>query len=90
MNWIVAYDVADDRRRDQVSTLLSRRGWRIQFSVFEVELSSGEFAELVDDITACMDELADRVHLFPACKCSAKRVMLGQATLPSEERFYVV
>lgn len=90
MNWIVAYDIADNRRRDQIATLLSHRGWRIQFSVFEVEVSDGEFTELVDDITASMDELVDRVHLFPGCKGSRERVMLGQATLPSEDRYYIV
>ncbi len=90
MKWVVAYDIADDRRRAQISTLLYHIGWRIQYSIFEVELTAEEFASLLGDLTAVMDELRDRMHLFPACKCRRERVMLGQAELPSEQLFSVV
>jgi len=90
MNWIVAYDIAEDRRRDQIATLLSHKGWRIQFSVFEVEMSAKEAGDLIGDMTECMDELVDRIHLFSVSRDTDRRVMLGQATLPSEDRFYIV
>ena len=90
MKWIVAYDIVADRRRDHVSILLSAIGWRIQFSVFEIELGDENVEGLVAELTETVDLVTDRVHLFPACACGAERVMIGQATLPSEERFYIV
>ena len=90
MNWVVAYDVVEDRRRDQVSTLLSGLGWRIQFSVFEIELHDVDIEKIVEELTETIDLNTDRIHLFPSCECGKERVMIGQATLPSEERFYIV
>ena len=90
MNWIVTYDIVEDRRRDQVSSLLSGIGWRIQFSVFDIELHDVDVGGLVEELTETIDLNTDRVHLFPSCGCDVERVLIGQATLPSEERFYVV
>ncbi len=41
---VIAYDIAEDRRRTQVSTLLEDYGVRVNYSVFECELSAAEFA----------------------------------------------
>ena len=90
MNWIVTYDVVDDRRRDHVASLLSGIGWRIEFSVFEVELHDEDIDGLVEELTETIDVDTDRIHLFPSCDCDVERVLIGQATLPSEERFYIV
>ena len=90
MNWIVAYDVVEDRRRDQLSSLLSGLGWRIEFSVFEIELPSEAVDGLVGELGATIDLNTDRIHLFPQCDCEPERIMIGQATLPSEDRFYIV
>lgn len=90
MNWIVTYDIVEDRRRDHVSSLLSEIGWRIQFSVFEIELATDRIPGLVEELSTTIDENTDRVHLFPGCGCESERIMIGQASLPSEERFYIV
>ena len=38
MRYVVTYDIADDRRREDVATLLSGYGPRVQLSVFECDL----------------------------------------------------
>lgn len=90
MNWIVAYDIVEDRRRDQVASLLSGRGWRIQFSVFEIEVPPDVVDDVVEELGTTIDLNTDRIHLFPGCDCGTDRIMIGQATLPSEDRFYIV
>ena len=40
MLYLITYDIADDRRREDVATLLSGYGPRVQLSVFECELRS--------------------------------------------------
>ncbi len=43
-HYLVTYDVADDKRRDQVFRLLQDYGDHVQFSVFYCELNPRELA----------------------------------------------
>ena len=91
MNWIVAYDVSDDDRRHRLATVLLRYGWRIQFSVFECELTDEALEEVLEDVSETIDVEVDRVHLTPVCgNCASKQVLVGQATLPSVEKYFFV
>lgn len=40
MLYVICYDIADDRRRARIATVLERAGVRVQESVFEVRASS--------------------------------------------------
>lgn len=42
MWFVIAYDISDDRRRDQMADLLGRYGRRVQWSVFECHLDETE------------------------------------------------
>jgi len=44
--YIVAYDIADDRRRIHVANFLSSFGDRVQYSVFVCDLKPARFARL--------------------------------------------
>ena len=48
-NFTVAYDSADDRERSRIDKLLKGYGQRVQWSVFECELSNGEYQRLKRD-----------------------------------------
>ncbi|MFW5443046.1 MAG: CRISPR-associated endonuclease Cas2 [Methylococcaceae bacterium] len=37
--WMIAYDISDHRQRRSIFNLLKDHGQRVQFSVFECELS---------------------------------------------------
>jgi CRISPR-associated protein Cas2 len=40
MRYLITYDIADDRRREDVATVLSGYGPRVQLSVFECDIAS--------------------------------------------------
>jgi CRISPR-associated protein Cas2 len=40
VRYVITYDIADDGRRDDVATLLSGYGPRVQLSVFECDVRS--------------------------------------------------
>ena len=42
----VAYDCSNDKRRNRVAKILLDYGYRVQYSVFEVELDERRFKEL--------------------------------------------
>ena len=69
MKYVVAYDIADDHRREDVATLLSGYGPRVQLSVFECEFRTrreagsvqGKLRDLIDPV----DDPPDKVSVPP-------------------------
>ena len=59
--YLVAYDVADDRRRLRVSTKLSSYGDRVQFSVFVVDGRPAKLVRLRAALAKVIDLEVDSV-----------------------------
>jgi len=72
--WIIAYDVADDRRRRRLAGLLEGAGVRIQGSVFRCRLSTQALRELRAAATGVLDPEADRVRWYALCAHCARRL----------------
>jgi CRISPR-associated protein Cas2 len=92
MRYVVAYDIADDRRRDDIATLLSGYGPRIQLSVFECDLaSSREAARLRARLRELIDPVEDQIRLYPlddkACRST---VVLGARMIEERQDFWIV
>ena len=64
MRYVIAYDIADDRRRYQVAKFLEGWGRRVQESVFECDLSPEELEEVINHLEALMNASEDRCHLY--------------------------
>lgn len=67
---LVAYDIANDARRDRVAVTLQGHGERIQYSVFIVDGRPAEFVRLRLELRTIVDESVDRV-LF--CNLGARQ-----------------
>jgi CRISPR-associated protein Cas2 len=61
--YLIAYDIADDRRRDRLAKCLQRHGDRVQFSVFVVDASPARILRLRNEIDAIVVAAADSVLL---------------------------
>lgn len=59
--YIVAYDIADDRRWREVYRIMRGHGDRIQYSVFRCDLSASEKATLVQLLLPELDRDHDQV-----------------------------
>lgn len=44
--WVIAYDIADDRRLARVASEMENFGRRVQYSVFECHLSEAQIRDL--------------------------------------------
>src|SRR5690349_6424709 len=86
MRYVVSYDIADDNRREDVATLLSGCGPRVQLSVFECETRSRlEIAGLRRKLRALIDPVEDQVRLYPLDDRAIRAtIVLGALTI--EER----
>lgn len=83
---VVAYDIPDDRRRKRVANILEDYGERVQYSVFECELTKEQRATMERLIADEIDESEDGVRLYAICERCVKRIsILGQGQLWSEE-----
>ncbi|MGV9566016.1 CRISPR-associated endonuclease Cas2 [Streptomyces sp. NPDC003480] len=64
--FLVAYDIAHNDRRQDVSDVLSGHGPRVQYSVFEVALSSkAATARLRSALKKLIDPDEDQIRIYP-------------------------
>ena len=73
---VVAYDIADDRRRNRVASELENFGSRVQFSVFECHLSRSQFKDLQSRLALLIVEEADRVCYYRLCDKDVRRILI--------------
>ena len=86
---VVAYDIANDRRRTRMHTLLSGYGESVQESVFECELEPGATTRMLRRIRTLVRP-GDRVRLYPLCSGCAAQVIDGNGELrPAAPEIYV-
>lgn len=71
--WIVAYDIADDKRRRTLAKCLGTRLERVQESVFEGWLKQLEMNSLLEEIHQILDQEADRLRAYPLAVRKAVR-----------------
>lgn len=77
---IVAYDIADDRRRNRVVKILESYGQRVNYSVFECHLKKRALAAMKKKIAALVHARDDSVLFYELCvPCVAKRDTAGWA-----------
>lgn len=74
---IISYDIEDDKLRTKFSKYLCRFGYRIQYSVFEIENSNKILNNIISDIENRYSKSfseADSVYVFKlSSSCEVKR-----------------
>jgi CRISPR-associated protein Cas2 len=88
---IIAYDVADDRRRYHLCKTLERYGIRIQYSIFELSLKPKDLYKLVDHLTGLIDNTEDRLLVMQLCGgCLHSMGRYGNMTSYSPEETLII
>lgn len=69
MNYLMAYDISDNKNRKRVSDLLIEKGFlRVQNSVFMGEISSNKIDEIIERICMLIDESQEAFLCVPIDK----------------------
>lgn len=71
MLYLISYDIVCDKRRHRVAKCLEGMGQRVQFSVFECELSPAQFRGLRVELEGLVDLNADSIRFYPICATCA-------------------
>lgn len=73
MHLLIPYDIADDKRRRAIDKILSHYGTRVNYSVFEVELSKAHFRKLIRAMEKHTDPRLDHVRVYILSKETLKK-----------------
>ena len=91
MRYVIAYDIADDRRRLRVSKRLESVGERVQGSVFEADLDDRALERLMGQLKKLIDEAADGVRFYRLCgECVRVVRVVGQSKVVAEPGLRIV
>lgn len=76
---VLAYDITDDRRRRQIVKRMEGLGRRVQESVFETVMTSGQIRRAVLELqTQLMPTEGDSLRVYRVCSaCAAHRLRIG-------------
>jgi CRISPR-associated protein Cas2 len=91
MFFIVAYDIADDRRRLRVHKVLKDFGRRVQYSTFECLLDPPELARLQHLVGRLIEPGVDAVAYYGLCEvCAGQTNVLGGPPRLQENHLIVI
>ncbi|PID48377.1 MAG: CRISPR-associated endonuclease Cas2 [Proteobacteria bacterium] len=73
MRYLITYDIKDDKKRKKISDMLDGFGARVNFSVYECEISKSKLAHLKSEIEKLVDKKQDSVRFYFLCEnCLSK------------------
>jgi len=87
MKYVVAYDVSNDKRRTKLADLLGAYGVRVNYSVFEIELSKAKRENLLLEIELkkLINKKYDSLRFYHLCEnCVPKSFDVGDREDPFE------
>ncbi len=85
MLYVIAYDIDSDDVRGKVAAYLTKRGTRLQKSVFAADIDRHDFKRLLKELADLAEGHGD-VMVIPLCSGCRRRTYRLQ---PSERPFYV-
>ncbi|VAX34218.1 CRISPR-associated protein Cas2 [hydrothermal vent metagenome] len=91
MFYMVCYDISDDGRRRDIQKTLEGYGKRVQFSVFDCDISDVQYRTLRDKLLSIIDKDGDSVRFYPLCNaCSGKIEYRGAGSISEDDRFFMI
>lgn len=88
---VICYDCADNKRRAKVANILLDYGYRVQYSVFEAEVSEAVEKEMLLRLKKVIDVGEDSLRVYHICrKCLTRTDLSGIAELTNQELVFIV
>lgn len=76
MRFLLCYDIEEDRQRTRLVKILEEYGERIQYSVFEFNITQGLFIEMRHKIkkTGILKKKNISISIYPLCEACYKKI----------------
>lgn len=93
--YLVSYDIVSDRLRNKIAKTLEGYGKRVQYSVFECDLTEKRYKELYQKLLTLVQDLEEGdICFYYICKtCQRKKQVIGvpkSSDTYSEENVIVI
>lgn len=88
--YVIAYDIANDRRRSKVHKALCGFGEWTQYSLFECFLDARELVQLRAKLQPLLEPEEDSVRIYPLCVDCKDSVETIGGKPPEEKTTYIV
>ncbi len=90
-NYVICYDIVEDRKRNRASETLKDYGIRVQKSVFECRLDAVALTTLIKRLRKIIDKDTDSILVYLQCEtCHREKTSIGIKTFIHEEAFRVI
>ena len=87
---IVTYDLEDDKKRTRLHKRLKDFGPRVQYSVFEADITPEEYEKLQKMLTEVELGPDDSIRLYPICEsCKKKIIIWGEGEVTEDKEIYI-
>ena len=63
MKILIMYDISEDKRRTNVEKLLASYGYRVNYSVFELDIKKSDYRNLIDRLVSISDP-KDNIRVY--------------------------
>lgn len=89
--YVVAYDIADTKRRAKVVKLLEGLGLRVNYSVFECMLTKVQYKNMCERLWHIVNTREDQINIYPICtECYSRIVYYPEFTHRGGQKIVVV
>jgi CRISPR-associated protein Cas2 len=86
---VICYDIPEDNRRTQIHKILKSYGQWMQYSLFECELNSTQYAKLRSRLAKMIKPNEDSVAFYSICaSCHVKIERIGGETIRDNTVFF--
>ena len=82
MYLLITYDISNNKNRNKIDKLLSSYGYRVNFSVFELEVKQNIYTKIVGKLLPFM-ERHDSIRVYKLDKNSASAAIELNSKLPT-------
>ncbi len=87
---LVSYDICDVKRLPKVAKLMEAYGVRVQYSVFECELTEKQVQQMQRRLKRVMKLEEDSVRFYRICEsCKEEITILGQGKVSETDYYYI-
>ncbi|MBI4444690.1 MAG: CRISPR-associated endonuclease Cas2 [Acidobacteria bacterium] len=88
---LVAYDIRHPKRLRRVAKVCEDYGIRVEYSVFECDLSEEVFARLWCDLASEIEPDEDTILVYRICGACVQRISgMGKTTRPESALLYML
>ncbi len=88
---IISYDIVQDRRRTKIMKFLLGYGSRVQYSVFECDLTAEQFTKVLATLVRLADAQTDSVRCYQLDAAAIKQIkIVGRGQVMTLPPYYLV